>query len=521
MEQKPTSISFQRGEGKLEALARAHLLAIRAVAVVSLLVALTALATVPSRYPKFPIDAYYYLEMARNVAHGKGPVVRFEQGFPLKFFPGYPLVLGIASLAGEPDEVWQFLHAGLVVGLFLSILWTGRNLGISAPLSWATAALTFSSPVFLKWVTLPYSELLTLTLGVLIAGVSAKAIRTLSATDVTIAGFLGSFAAITRPTAGFYVLAAAFYLLLYLPKQIRLRCVARFLTLCAILPLLYLASRWMNHTSLVPYAHELSARGSDDTVLNRFLSALICFSAIPKVASNSAALEWLLTGSTIAFMMSVVLSLRGYLGIRVLHSGLIVVAFLALHSFWNYSSERFILPVLPAGMFVTARCMEWFCDREKPIEAFSPPKRFAFLFLVVGWCATMWGYAPVVIENHITALRHNTGHPRELAQVANSQPHGIAWIEIGPEFAYFYKGTTYFGYDEPFFYSRSPKEEVDYFGKRHVRWVITKDSPEEWCRKHPHLDGCGKSFRLRRETDDGLWTLYRVEYLLPPLVPQK
>src|SRR5688572_27126784 len=64
-------------------------------------------------YAELPLDCYYYFEMARNLARSGSMDISFEQGLPNKFFPGYPLLLSIPSLAAGPHVIWPYVQAFL------------------------------------------------------------------------------------------------------------------------------------------------------------------------------------------------------------------------------------------------------------------------------------------------------------------------------------------------------------------------------------------------------------------------
>ncbi len=477
-------------------------------AVAGLVAAVAALFVVPSLYPKFPIDAYYYLEMARNVAAGHGPTVRFEQGVPVKFFPGYPLLLGAASLWLPPHVTWPALHAFLLLALFAAILWAGRELGIDRTLAWATVALVFAQPVFLKWVTLPYAELLTVLFGVLLVPGLARALREPTWARFLAAGLVAGCALLTRPTAAFYGVVASFMVMRALGiKQTWTRLFSFLLGWLGPLAL-YLLWRSSAGTHPLPYWSEFLHRPPDAPVVNRFSAGLLSFAAVPKVAAGHVWLELALTFCVAIFLMAVILALRGYLGARARGAALLACGFLVCHSFWTYSSERFIVPVLPAAMLVLGRLLEWLTDQTCTADSFPRCRRFFYACAIVLWCLAWWFYTPAVIEDHVRALHQDTGRPHEMAQLANADAHGGAWIEIGPEFAYFYKGRTYFDHDEPFFFRREKDKEAAIFQELRVQWVVTRTSADEWLARHPEIAKLG--VRLQRETADGVWTLYRV-----------
>ena len=157
------------------------------------------------RYPQYPVDAYYYLEMARNLARGNGLSVRFEQGMPVKFFPGYPLLLGTGSLLGGPDFAWKWLQALFVCATGALMVVAIRRSGMSLACALATGALLASNCIYVKWSTLPYSEAGCVFWGVIAYLLYLRARSGNSSSWWIGCGIAAGIAMLTRPTAAFFV----------------------------------------------------------------------------------------------------------------------------------------------------------------------------------------------------------------------------------------------------------------------------------------------------------------------------
>lgn len=390
-------------------------------------------------------------------------------------------------------------------------------------MAWATCALTLCSSVFLnlKWASLPYAELQATVLCVGMVPVLAWAMNEPTrALRWLLGGMVAGVAVLSRPTSAWWVLLAGGVFLTY-PRTLALgshirRCLW-FVLPAMLLPILYFAWRYTAATHPLPYASELIARTSQESQISRLLGSFLQFHGERQVNPPTTWLNAMLVVLQIFQFASWLLGGRGYLGKSAFVATGGVAGFLLLHSFGQYSSERFNLLALPPAAFLLARWLEWWCDSGRTVDETSRGRATAFVALVATICLTQWLYPPVVLDDHIRALKQNTGRPRELAELANADPR-TAWIEIGPEFAYHFKGRTIFDRDEPFFYRRLPETEK-LFAQREVAWVVTKKSEEEWLCNHPGAALSG--VRLRREADDGVWRLYRVEYLPSPLVPQK
>jgi hypothetical protein len=372
----------------------------------------------------------------------------------------------------------------------------------------ATVSLTLSAAIFLKWATLPYSELLTVFWGIALAVMTARATRSAGSGPWAFAGFLAGCAMVTRPTAVFYAVLAPAVALHYTGSVVRdWRKLFVYAAPAVLLPCVYLAAREIAASHALPYLGEWQRRESDMIPPVRFIESLTRFFRLPDVAVRGDVMGASLVLNQVFYYAALVISLRGFAGRMAGTAAWALVAFLAAHSTWNYSSERFNVLVLPLAALVVARGVEWLIDRDSNFDTFSRAKAAAFCCVVAFVCMIQCFYAVDVIDDHIDALRRGTGKPREMARVANSNPRG-AWVELGPEFAYYFDGTTYFDHDEPFFYRRTAANKADHFEHAHIAWVVTRSSPEEWFARHPDLTT--GSISLRRETGDGIWTLYRV-----------
>ncbi|MCX7019717.1 MAG: hypothetical protein WCK47_03380 [bacterium] len=473
------------------------------------------------QYARFPLDAYYYLEMARNLARGAGPVVRFEQGVPNKFFPGYPLLLGCGAVAAPVDVAWIWLHAALIPMcgcLMTAVLWRG---GAGRIVALAAAALMVSNYDFVKWATIPYSELAALFWGLAACLLYLRAGRSNSVEQEqscprsgyarwVLPGLAAGMAVLSRPTAAILVVLLPVFDVLAAPavsrRRMRAPAMIVFVAAACVLPAVYLVYQRMISGQAVPYLAVFSASPDSmkppEIFIDNISKLLRQYNVNPPSALNI-----LIILSLMLFYGVAIPSLRGYAGRGAFLGAWALVVYLAAHSLWYYSSERYNVLVEPVVAYLLARGVEWLYSRNHRADQFGRWKAGFYALTIATICLVQLLQGYYVIKDHQKALARGAGRPRELAQLANARP-GTVWSEMGPEFAYYHAGTTYFDLDEPFFYRRTASCARDYFARQDVRWVVTRQTPEKWFAAHPDISSGALS--LRRYASDGIFTLYEV-----------
>jgi hypothetical protein len=315
---------------------------------------------------------------------------------------------------------------------------------------------------------------------------------------------------VTRPTALFYAATVPLVVCLSIPRERRSWTpLLGYLAAAAVLPTLYLVTRRVESGQALPYLAAWHRMRDNAAPPERFLDSLTKVMRLPLVASESELVNSTIVATQILYYAILFPALRGYCGPRARTATWGMIAFMVAHSFWDYDSERFNFLALPLAAFMMARGTEWLVDRRLDADRTTAARAVIFAMLIAVVCSGQVLYARTAIDDHIKALRVNTGRPHDLARLANRDPGGTAWIEIGPEFAYFYDGKTYFDKDEPFFFRRTAGNTAQFFARENVRWVVTRETAPGWLMKHPDLTSA--TVTLSREASDGLWTLYRAE----------
>jgi len=471
-------------------------------------------------YVRFPVDAYYYMEMGRNLIHGKGLTVGFTQGVPNKFFPGYPILLGIVSIGSSVDSAWIWLHAVLIpmCGILMAAtLWRG---GAGRGVAIASAALLVSNYDFVKWATIPYSEaatvfwMLTACLLYLWAGRSednegARPRPRCAYGKWLLAGLAAGMVLLSRPTTVLLVVMLPVYDFLAVPAIRSRRMSLKALITAAVaacLPIaLYLAYQKALSGQAVPYVDAYLTGHHMLTPPERFMDSISKLMRQYNVIPPSVVLNVLIIFSLLLFYGIVFPAMRGYIGRGAFLAVWGLTIYLVAHSMWYYSSERFNVIVEPLVAYLLARGLEWLFSRETLADEFPEWKATLYALTVAVVCAVQLLQGYYVIKDHQQALARDAGRPRELALVANTRP-GTAWSEMGPEFAYYHDGPTYIDADEPFFYKRTASSTHAYFADHDVRWIVTRKTPDGWFAAHPDMSSATLS--LKRQISDGLFTLY-------------
>jgi hypothetical protein len=458
-----------------------------------------------SGYERFPIDAYYYFEMARNLVHNGTMLIKFEQGLPNKFFPGYPLLLSIGSLASWPQFVWPWLNALAAFGIAAATYAAARAWQYPRFVSFASVAFLLSNPVLQKWLAAPVAEPLALLWLLLSVAAVGRARASTSWHWAAIGGVLMGMAAITRPDAIYYALVLA-ALLLIPGTPARWQKAAWFLVPGALPPIALLVSRYVA-AGQVTYLGELQGTSAQNHPVNQFQLQAVRLLRDPYVLHDyttvnltlviAQLLSWVLCIAAAAFMFGRKTALLAWC----------VLGYLACHAFWYYSSDRFNLLILaPLCLLIISAIVRLL--QLLRLKEHTASVVLLVLLLPVTACSAL--YAPLLITEHQQLLVSDGGRPHRLADVANETP-GLVWSEAGPDFAYFFHGPVYIDHDLPYFYHRTVDDEASFFRRHNVTWVVTRHrNPADWFTDHPTISS--STLHLRARIRDGAFTLYAVNH---------
>lgn len=473
-------------------------------------------------YKRFPLDAYYYLDMARNFASTGMPIVRFEQGVPIHFFPGYSMFLGLCTL-GHVDPGWFGLQCFLIAADSALLVLVVRAFGFSTGVALGAGCLLTANCVFLKWAGVPYAEL-SAVFWILTSVLTFRWAAGRGGWRLIVPGTLAGFAIVTRLDTAYVVPVLG--MLLVVQRNWRPTCEAGvnetsgrvrarhdtgslvvFLLAAAAVPFLYFVLKKLHSGNALPYVDELVTEQNSSHPAEIFLNS---FPRMFRQINTMHPEMWVNFGVIIMhwFFLAVwVISLRGFAGRGMRAVSWVIFAYLTAHSFWHYDTERFNLPILPASIFVFVAGVEWMITKGRVIDGASCPGKCLFAVTILICSGLQILYATATIGEHQVALSQDAGKPAMLASVANRKP-GEAWIDADPQFAYHYQGHVYFDRDEPYFYRRTVKDAGAYFRSHNIQWVVSRETPAKWFADHPGVSS--GTLSLKMKASDGLFNLYEV-----------
>lgn len=472
------------------------------------------------RYVRLTNDAYYYLEMARSLGREGSLDVPWNQGEPVHFFPGYPILLGVVSLGSDPELAWPFLQVALTWGaglLLIGLLW---RMGAEAAVALGAGILFVTNAIHLKWIALPAAETAAIAWGLLSAHAWLSAVRrTGNACKAGrgtrgwlfwgVSGLAAGLSVLTRPDALWWMAALPVVHLVLERRLAPLRFLSLWAAAAAVPVLLYLIGRFLSPGEAVPYIGEFRKHQTEQYPANLFFELFMKLFRQPNQIHPWPSVNLSLIALHFLFTAVLLIALRGYLRRGAAAAGWLILGYLAAHSFWYYSSERFNLLALPAVAALTAIGLAWFVQRERALEESPIVQRAAYVLLVFFFGAVQVAYSPGIVTQHIDALARGAGNPRGMAAIAARKP-GIVWADTGLEFAYYYyPGRTYLDFDLDHFIRRTEPDPAAFFRRNTVRWVLTQHSLEEWLRTHEGITTAAFTFTPRAH--DGAATLYEVE----------
>lgn len=469
-------------------------------------------------YASFPIDSYFYLEMSRSLVREGNFEIRWQQGEPVHFFPGYPVLLAAVSLIRDPELTWPGLHVALTWSATLLLLLLLQRVSGSWLKSLAAATLFVTNAILLKWITLPAAELAAIVWLLISAHTWLAAGRYSAAADSAApavagvwwaaSGLAAAFAVLTRPDAAWWVLAVP---LAHVVACRRLPALQRFMTwgISAAVPLAaYIVVRLSISSEAIPYISVLAQHEGEHFPGNTFFELLMKLIRQPNVIHGNPWINLSLIMLQLFLVAVLIVSARGYLQRGGGFLAWLVIGYLVAHSFWYYSTERFNILALPATSALLAYGLAWLLG--PGVQTGKLLLQWLFVIVVSTFAGIQVMYGPELVKDHARTLAHAAGQPRQMATIAARKP-GVAWVDSGLQFAYYYPGRTYVDADSPHFSRRTVSDPGEYFRNNDVRWLLTTRTLSEWLDTHAGVTTSTYSFTPRAR--DGLATLYEVERL--------
>lgn len=454
-------------------------------------------------YHRFPLDAYYYFEMARNLVHNGTMLLKFEQGLPNKFFPGYPLLLGAASIFSYPEIVWPWLNVTASAGACLALYIAATGWGFPRHVVFAAIALFAGNPVVGKWAAAPAAEICAVVWLLLSVAAAARARLTQSWRWTAVCGLLAGAAAITRPDAFFFVPVLGAIIVLAVHRE-RGRA-ALWFVVPAVLPVLALMASRQLASGQVTYLGELKGTAAELKPLTQFEAEAIRIVREPGLLHDWTAVNVALVMFQMTTYAIVVLSVVIAFGRKFALLAWSCLLYLVAHSFWYYTSERFNILILPAISLLFVGVIDRALSQ---VRVNAGIRGWLIAAVALALVAGFEIYTPLLIKHHLEQLVSDGARPHEMAAIANQNP-AYCWAETGPDFAYFYHGPVYMDHDQPYFYHKTATDEAQFFREHDITWIVTHaQNPRAWFTQHPDVSSATLQLHLRAR--DRFYNLYSV-----------
>jgi hypothetical protein len=337
------------------------------ILILTLIVGAVCVVYSAARTPTYPIDSYFYLSKAAELAEGHGLRTNWNDGVDTKYFPGYSIVLAFSFLFTD-----SFIPAQLVSYLLCAILIfrIAGELGLDAIERTLIVTAFAANPIVIKWFALPMAEGSALALSLLSVCLFLRFVYGRRYGLLFAACAIGGFAAITRAEALFLL---AVFAMIALPERRDLsapRLLAG-VALFALPPLLYWMQLRFGPSGGSAYVGEFWQSFSPVGSLKNLAynvwapfglmhsfglargATTLPDSVGPLPAFILAGALWLFLGQGI-FFCGLALSFSGKLSPRAKAAGLLFVVYAVTHSLWHYKYERFMLMAIPLAAIVWA-----------------------------------------------------------------------------------------------------------------------------------------------------------------------
>jgi len=486
--------------------------------------------------PYYPADSYFYLSKARNLVQGKGLTVNWNDGYDNKYFPGYSVLVGIADML-SPGSLQPWFPLQLLC-LWVSVLLTFylfKESGIDALLAATTAGALSLHFVVQKWSAVPSAEPTALVFILLSVLLFRKSMFYRERCDTGEAGRgrwsqllvwvygLGSFllagiAFATRVEAGYLWVIGIIYFW-YFRKWRSFP--APGLLICGVIlffvPLLiWLLSQPRSEGSAsLLYIQEFFAHLSLRETGKNFMRYLLSPFLSKRFISSSPMAQFLIYLLNVVGIVSILFGLRGVMGRRLQFVALISVGYMALHSFWYYSYERFMYLISPLlCLLLMSTCRAFVDGGFRGITRSSSQKQALFLIVAMGIFIVQGHYSMLHIKDHSAHLVLPDMDYREVASRADefAGKDGSVLSQWGSPLAYYIRRPVFIDTDDKFYYRQmfSKDRTLEFLRKHNVRVLIIRQTLFDWMLTHNIPLNMSSLFKPIKESKH-----YRLIYVEP------
>ncbi|GAB4340117.1 MAG: hypothetical protein Kow0099_15790 [Candidatus Abyssubacteria bacterium] len=463
--------------------------------------------------PTYPIDSYFYLSKAEQLAGGNGLVTNWNDGFDRKYFPGYSLLLAATSRMKNSVILLQsaaYLACGVLLGYMMLLF------NFERPLAFLAMTALWGNPISLKWFSLPMAEGAALTLC-LISAVLFFASR--GYLGFFLACAVGGLAVITRMEAVFLLPVFGGYL--FFEKRERMKW-----------PIVATGTALFMAPLVAYWLWVRSAIGESPAYVKEFLHTLRGTRLLENLAYNIwvpfafmhrpdrlvaghglistpgfAAIVWFAVGEFV-FLIGLVWAVSGKLNKQARVAAWLFLAYAFLHSFWYYRYERFMMMALPMAVIV------WAAAVAKLGSLLKKPGNSWLVVLAQVMIATSGLYLGNHYSKlHIEELRADTEwlQFQDIARIVNRRntTHSPVLADLGPHLAYYLDAHTYLdtahgNYWQRAFPAERTVEEMERLG---IELVVTRKDIDQWLEEHRVPLSARDRFKLAEILPNGVTLL--------------
>lgn len=394
------------------------------------------------------IDSYYYFDAAANVARRGVPAIDWPQGPSNKYFPGYGVALGVwSALTGaDPWVAWRGLQVALFVAIAPAAVGVFRRMGFAPWVAVLTGALLATNPVLQRWSGVPFSEplcLLLLLMQVMVASTPQWRGRRVADSwpGVVAMGLLGGAAAATRVEA--LVLQAPLFAVAWRVGGVR---AWGRLSLAAALVVMPLGA-WLAAFSGGRAPHYLNEGGAYFVFAEYFNSFWNMLANTVRYFQLQAGAMWLHVGywaTWHTFLVALFIAVRGVLGPGPRAWAGVLLGYFLLHAFWYYSSDRYVIVVLPLVYGTLAVGVHWLFEQTPHATPLASRGNALLMAALLSYQAIAQGGSRFVLDDHVASI-NTSRSDADHQQIAAALPADATVLtDMGPELALWHTGTTWF-----------------------------------------------------------------------------
>ncbi|MFH0792821.1 MAG: hypothetical protein V2A74_02180 [bacterium] len=487
------------------------------------------------------MDSYFYFSMARSLQDGEGPRVQWPQGPHTKFFPGYPILLALASTVSglPPDLAYVWLNAALLLIVTLLLLALASSLvrlsPSARPMHLLWPSLVLANVVFIRWFVMPMAETAALAC-VLAQALFVRSLRRrllgrrLKAASRLLAflslGILGGFGAITRAEVVFFL--PILILVLRGPLNKNSAPPARTAS-WALLGLGYfipfagwlLWQRFALDQTGIYYIAEGRQNFAWSTVVSQFVYLLNLAVRIPNILSSNPLVNLFHILLQCLLVAALVLSLAGAWGRCWRHAALCLILYWIAHGFWYYESERFNLLVIPIVVALLWRGLFLLTAAHRKKQSPTPRAKVLLTLLLIPALAVQLSFGMLAIQNQFDAIARQATPRAELLELRESLIRSATGREFptiltdgGIELGWHLRGRVLFDWAHTLDFPRLyPDGEIlNLIEKENVEFLVSRHALQDWIasRQVSPSDIQRLAARLESGQTQTTWNVWRV-----------